>query len=143
MQLSLVGDYAVIVHTEARPTDDAWNGWLDTYRMRMTELRGVLIYSLGGGPDAEQRRRLLDLLERSEQVPPTAIVTPSRLMRVLVTALNWFLSPKAQGAIFAPTELERALDHLRVPASGREPLRAALAQTQETLERRKAPAERR
>jgi hypothetical protein len=127
MHFEHVGTYIVIVHDTGRPSDEVWNRWLDTYRQELTTLDGVLVYSLGGAPDADQRRQLQDVVEIAPRTPPTAIVSDSRLMRGLVTALNWFLPAHARGVIFAPAQFEKALDYLDVPVSSRAALRAVVA----------------
>jgi hypothetical protein len=129
MHVQLVHGYAVIVHDTGSPSDEAWESWLQTYQQGLASLDGVLVYSLGGGPDADQRRRLQVVVEHAQRIPPTVIVSSSRLMRGLVSALNWFLPPAARGVTFDPTQLNAAFDYLEAPEAVRENLRAALPLT--------------
>lgn len=129
MSAIVVAQYVVIVHDRKPPQEAEWQRWLEMYQRALPELRGVLVYSLGGGPDAAQRGALIELTKGWGQGPPTAIVTGSVVMRGLVTALHWFLPAHLRAAMFAPGDLEHALDHLRVPSATRPALRAQLQQS--------------
>jgi hypothetical protein len=126
MDWVFVEGYAIIVHDDKTPSASDWQRWLEACLETRDQLHGLLVYSQGGGPDAGQRSQLLEIIKDGRVKYPTAILTPSTLMRAMITALNWFLPSAARAEVFAPTQLERAFDHLRVPEATRAALRSGL-----------------
>lgn len=123
-----VGDWAAVLF-EGRPADDDFAAWLRVYPDVIGRLRGMLVYARGGGPDAAQRSQLSAITQQREATHATAIVTDSRLMRSAVAAFNWFLPAHAQkGVVFAPDQLDRAFQHLKVPREERSQLETAVAE---------------
>lgn len=102
--------YFVGVHTASAPSADAWTAHCAEIERRRHETRGVLVYTLGGGPNSKQREQLRDALH-GLQAPPTAIMTASPLVRGIVTGLNWFFRDPGIAA-FAHEDFDGALSYL-------------------------------
>ena len=69
-----------------------------------------LAFSDGGSPSATQRREIVEVCAGARAVG--AIISGSRLVRGVGTALSWFM-PEVKW--FAPEDYPRALAHLGVP----------------------------
>jgi hypothetical protein len=122
MKFAFVGGSVWVgVHGVEAPTSEEWRlHCLEIERVR-NETRGVLVFTLGGGPDSHHRKAMRDSFH-GLTAPPTAVLTGSALVRGIVTALNWYYGDDLVAA-FAPSELERALVYLEqrgVPLSRRE-----------------------
>ena len=80
---------AIVVHSEAAPTDREWDAYLAEFP-EPDVLAGlkIIVYSLGGGPNGAQRSRLVHLLR--DRTPRAALLTASALMRGIGTAVSWF-----------------------------------------------------
>src|SRR6185503_6498429 len=80
---------AIVVHSEAAPTDHEWDAHLAdlTQGDVLADLK-VIVYSLGGGPNGAQRSRLVRVL--GNLTPRAALLTSSALMRGIGTAVSWF-----------------------------------------------------
>ncbi len=99
--------------TRFNPLDAEWEAWLTAAHalsMRRGDLR-LLIVTEGGHPTREQLDRLREL-KRID--PPSAIVSPSRALRLLGAALH-FVNPTIR--CFTPEELPAAYGHLHLKAS--------------------------
>jgi hypothetical protein len=81
----------------------------------------ILVYTAGGSPNTAQRARRNALL--GDRNIPQAVVTASALARAAGTAISWF---QPTFRLFAPDQLEKALDHLAVPGGARLRLRRAI-----------------
>ena len=119
------GRFNVAAHGDAPPPDDEWDTVLDHYR-NQSSVR-VLVHTENGAPTAAQRVRLNSVLKGRDMA--VAVLTASPLARAAGMALRWF---RPEIRLFAPTELEAALDYLG--ASGGE--RVELARTLEDLKGR-------
>jgi hypothetical protein len=106
---SRVGSVAINVHGTEGPTDAEWAEWINEYRIVAGKLKAILVYSLGGGPNGQQRAQLTDLFPQLERVPQTYVVTSSVAMRGIVTAIRWFLPASQRVKVYAPQDLEKAL----------------------------------
>ena len=106
------GRFNVAVHSDAAPADEDWDAVLDRYRVQRS-LR-VLVYTQNGAPTAAQRVRLNAVLKGKEAV--VAVLTSSALARAAGAALRWF---RPEIRIFAPSELEAALDYIGATGSER------------------------
>jgi hypothetical protein len=128
----------ICVHGEEEPNDVDWAVFLNELRARGRVAEGVLVHSLGGGPNARQREaaRVVwrEALGSEGAVPDHAVLTASALVRGIVTVAAWFF-PRTPRS-FAPHEVEAALNHLRVEGSAR---RAAVKVELERLKATVAP----
>jgi hypothetical protein len=119
MAWTVAGDLIITVHDERAPADDEWRSWIRDFEGNIERLRAVVVHSLGGGPTSSQRKELLNVINRSERVPATVIMTSSALMRGLVTAIGWFLPPERRATMFKLDEIGPAFDCLGLDASAR------------------------
>ena len=116
------GRFNVAVHADTAPADEDWDAVLNHYRTERTVR--VLVFTQNGAPTAAQRVRLNAVLKGREAA--VAVLTSSALARAAGVALRWF---RPEIRIFAPAEIDAALDYLG--AVGGE--RAELARVLEEL----------
>jgi predicted Fe-S protein YdhL (DUF1289 family) len=98
-----VGAIYLLVHDEVAPNDEDWRAHVAFLRQAMPELKAVLVFGDGAGPNASQRKLL-------QSIPgvnrcPTAVITISVVARGIVTAISWF---GATIRAFAPAALAEA-----------------------------------
>jgi hypothetical protein len=128
----------ICVHGEEEPSDADWAVFLNETRARGRVAEGILVHSLGGGPNARQREaaRVLwrEVLGSDAKIPDMAVLTASALVRGIVTVAAWFF-PRTPRS-FAPHEVDAALNHLRIEGSAR---RAAVKVELERLKATVAP----
>ena len=117
----VVGDVFVCVHTAEAPTDAEWEQVLTGLRAPMQSNGGILVFTEGGAPNARQRARLNELL--AGRKVPVSVITPSAVARAVATAITWF-NPTLH--VFAPDDMDGALDHLSAKSAERPLLRHAL-----------------
>ncbi len=122
MAAKAVGNYCVFVHTDASPTDEQWNQALQFYRdvADLGALR-TLVFTEGAAPNAAQRARLKAVTRGAKM--PIAVLTSSAIARGAGVAIGWF-NPLFR--VFAPDEIDRALDHLDAVGLDRELLKLTL-----------------
>lgn len=82
---SIEGVLDLMTLDEADPTPEEWDAFLKYSSERQGQTRWVLVHSLGGGPNAQQRNQLRKL----GRVLPVAVCTSSIAGRGIVTALGW------------------------------------------------------
>jgi len=111
------GQTLVVVHSAETPTDAEWDAWVE--RMAQRDYKNILISSLGGGPNARQRRKTNKFWQNT-QIPRFALVTTSRFVLAVVKAFNWFLDDQLKP--FPPSQMREALDYIEVPESERDAL---------------------
>lgn len=87
----IAGNAHVAVHGKAPPSDEEWQAYLDHIVEHVSEIRGVLVNTIGGGPTASQRRIATEHWNRYGSTPKMAIMTVSPIVRGMVKALSWFL----------------------------------------------------
>jgi hypothetical protein len=108
MAYRFVDDVLVMVHTVTAPSDEEWNDHVQRLARTRTSLRGVMVFTAGGGPTSKQRERLRSAVPSS--IPPTAIMTDSPLVRGIITSINWFVNNPLSA--FHPDDLQGALRHI-------------------------------
>jgi hypothetical protein len=122
----------VVAHADAPPTNEEWVATLDQYRKLADIAKArILVFTEGGAPNTLQRDQLNKLFQGRH--PKTAVVTGSRMVRGVVTAVSWF---NPQTRAFAPNDLEGALAHLNVEPSERSQVLALAAEVQAEIRRR-------
>jgi hypothetical protein len=103
---------AVAVNTDMDPSDEDWDAYLKDVITHVNGLKGVLVYTPRSGPSAPQRARANAAFEASKADIPTAVMTGSRMVRGIVTALSWALGGKIKA--FAPDDFQGAVDFLEL-----------------------------
>ena len=102
----------LVLHTKDNPTDEEWAEYITFYEKNIAHIRTAMILTEGGGPNAMQRGIMNDLLEAHNVKAKISVVTLSRLVRGIVTALGWF-NPKIKA--FSTIQIPAALDYLEIP----------------------------
>lgn len=128
-----LGACFVLVQGERDATDEEWSRWVDFVVRGGNDLERnirVLVVSAGGSPTPKQRARIHEVMPKMGGGVPTAIVTSSRIGRVVVSTMALFNS---EVRAFAPSELDRALAYLGVPDASQPALRALVARLHTTL----------
>jgi hypothetical protein len=132
MLFEYVDHIFVGVHTSEDPRDEEWERHCQNIEREGKTLRGLLVYTEGGGPTARHRKRLQRTFENLV-IPPTAILTDSAMVRGIITSINWFADN--QLAAFAPKDLSGALRYIARdgPALDTDKIVAMLARLAERL----------
>lgn len=107
-----LGALLVLVHTEKNPTNDEWQRFLDELRRVGVKQARVLVRTEGAAPDTLQRQQFNDLL--AGHPLPLAVLSDSRVVRGVGTALRWF-NPAIR--VLPSADLAGALAHVRVAPS--------------------------
>ena len=103
----------VVVHSTEPPSDaECEHAWANLSANYAT-VKGTLIVTLGGGPNARQRQRMREVLG-ARKMPRTAVLTKSTVGRLIVTAFNLFSDQNLR--LFAPDDIDAALRYLDVHA---------------------------
>jgi hypothetical protein len=110
-----------------------WRLLLSDLGANRARLKGVLVLTKGWVPSASQRAELRAILEQGSP-PRAAILTDSQLVRMALTALNFFLEREARPRPFALHQLDDALGYLRMPPSSWPECRKAIEQMQRELD---------
>lgn len=105
----------VIAHPAATPDREDWEHVVRAVREHHGKVRGQLVVSRGGGPDAAQRKRALAELPKDFVPPPVAVITESLAVRGIITALNWLLNDNHRS--FARQNTAGVAAHLRIDES--------------------------
>jgi hypothetical protein len=120
------GNVCVVVHGLRDPATQEWREYVDDMAAHVKVLKGVLVYTAGAGPNSTQRKYLSDMWNRSAITLPVALMTPSTVVRGMVTALNWVMPKPIR--TFTPDQVEDALRYLQL---NEDEARAALAKLTE------------
>jgi hypothetical protein len=132
MLIERVAGLIVAVHDEQNPSDSNWDAYVALVRESMSEgsyFRGVLVTSLGGAPNAGQRKALQMIAD--SQAYPTCICTDSVVARGVIIAINWLFSTPMHALPYK--DLDRALAILDVPLGERSVAKAAVLRLQSAL----------
>ena len=113
------GRLAVVVHGAKSPTNLEWQRFLtEAVEAGSSSLWRVLVVSHGGGPDGDQRKKLVQAMRSSPA--PTVVMTRSALLRGITNALAFFnRSMKAVDL----DEGEQAYEYLGLSGAERETAR--------------------
>lgn len=97
------------LHKSIDPTVEEWDAYVANFKRSDPEKLLQLVITLGGGPSSKQRKDFNEMLHgRTTQC---SVVTPSTVVRGMVTALGWF-NPKIKS--FPPNEMPLALRHIKL-----------------------------
>lgn len=110
------GDLMILLNSPSKPTQPEWDAYVRAVDATIegatptSRLRGVLVVSAGGGPDAMQRAQLVKAANPSPV--PVAICSSSAVVRGIVTALTWIY--RAKTVSFGFDDVEGAFRHLAI-----------------------------
>jgi hypothetical protein len=109
------GDLIVVAHNTDTPSEEEWDRFLEFFRRAhdIDQVR-VLVFTDGAAPNTMQRASFTKTLAGKQ--PRIAVLSGSRVVRGVATAISWF---NANIDVFAPDDLGKALDHLRMPTDNR------------------------
>jgi hypothetical protein len=105
---------AVVVHADQDPADDDWDAYLADLAKNVTQINGVLVYSDKVGPSAPQRARSNAAFAKGGRELETVIMTSSRVVRGIITALNWAVEGKVKA--FSTHEFDAAIAVFKLEA---------------------------
>jgi len=109
MAFRRLGDLFVVVHTAALPRDDEWDAYFEALsRLDPMKTRN-LVFTRGGGPNADQRARVKALLNGRTSL--VSVITESLWVRTIVKVLQW---DNPQMRVFSPDEMDEAYRHLQL-----------------------------
>lgn len=121
----------VQVHNDA-PGRESFTAMVAAMQAELPAIRGVLIIAArAGGPSAAQRSEVAEL---ANGFPPefrgTALLTGSAFVRGIVTAINWLTRKPVPTRSFSETDVDGALDFLKVEGAARQEVRHLLEHIQ-------------
>lgn len=99
----------VAVHTAADPSPEEWSRYCSAIERQRHEMRGTVVYTLGGGPSSRQRQEMRVAFHETPMAP-VAILTRSAIVRGIITSINWFQGN--QLVAFDPNDVDRALQYV-------------------------------
>ncbi|HTU60550.1 MAG TPA: hypothetical protein VMF89_18995 [Polyangiales bacterium] len=132
MLIERVAGLIVAVHDEQNPSESDWDAYVALVKESLKDgayFRGVLVTSLGGAPNAGQRKSLQTIAD--SQVYRTCICTDSVVARGVIIAINWLFSTPMHALPYR--DLDRALEILEVPLGERSVAKAAVLRLQSAL----------
>ena len=103
---------AITVHTSQAPSDEDWDEYLADMAKHVHTIKGLLVYSESVGPSAPQRGRSNDLFNELGADIPTAIMTGSKMVRGIVTAISWAVGTKIKA--FSTRDFAGAMKYLEL-----------------------------
>lgn len=118
MRFRECGGVLLAVHTADAPTDEEWEAYIQFCLTLPPSCNKTLVLTLGGGPNAGQRKalqdRYLDKQKRANKEYLVAVMTDSALVRGIVKALNWFNKDANSFPYDGGAGVSEALKHLRI-----------------------------
>jgi hypothetical protein len=123
-----IGDVYVIVHESDPPTDDEWDQYLADIRSHDLEKMRTLVFTTGGAPTANQRKKLNAWL--NGRTTYVCLVSKNILVQGVVTALSWF-NPKTKSVL--PHRVEEAFSYLQIPLEERDKVWALVGDLRKQL----------
>lgn len=129
MLFERVGDVLVLVHGVEDPSDAEWNPYVsfaEAHQRSTKPLIGLLVTTLGGSPNAGQRRAIAAV---SKIRPiPTCVCGNSMVARGVVTAIRWLTDAPIYGLRL--DQIDDALELMKVPADDHAAVKVILARLQ-------------
>src|SRR6476659_9914514 len=104
----------VVAHDGRKPRPESWEDYLGMCRANAEKIRGFIVFTQGGRPDARMRRAGQDLWRSLGRAapPPTAVVSESLLVRGVQALRAWLGASDAKA--FRAKQAGAALDYLQV-----------------------------
>jgi hypothetical protein len=106
----------VVQISRGEPSDTEWNAYLDCLVERDLGLRCAICFAYGAsGPNTSQRKALSERTLHVWRRIPFAMISDSRVMRGVMTAINWLFNGKdVVSQAFSSSELEAAYRFLQL-----------------------------
>jgi hypothetical protein len=112
MAYGKVGGSIVTLLKRQKPSDADWDQYVALIRMLPPgQPYRVLVWSLGGSPTPEQRKRLDDVIGGHQKTSRVAVISDSMLVRGIVSAMR-VVQPMYQS--FSPSNIESAFRYLEL-----------------------------
>lgn len=102
----------VAVNTDVPPSDEDWDAYIKDAAPHLKNVKGVLVYSESVGPTAPQRARSSAAFKQANPDVRAAIMTGSRVVRGIVTAMSWALGENVKA--FSTADFEGAVKYLEL-----------------------------
>jgi hypothetical protein len=117
LRFTRIEDVMCLVHDDRNPAVEDWRLYVEALTAGVVDqgVARLLVVSRGGGPNAAQRKALVDSLGSHATKFATAVCSSSPIARGITTALGWLTPARITG--FAYDDRRRALDFLAVPAA--------------------------
>jgi hypothetical protein len=106
----------LVIHNNINPSAFEWESMVEDMKKVGSKMRGVLVYTEGGSPNALQRKQLRDALNPdANEVAPMVILTTSVMARMAVTAFNLFFKNRLQA--IEPSNYQEGFHYLGIAPS--------------------------
>jgi hypothetical protein len=131
MLVEYVPSLILVAHGREDPSDSDWFAYVDQLHKSQDypNFRGVLVTTLGGAPNAGQRKALQPIA--AARPFRTCICTDSMVARGVIIAINWLFSMPIHALPYEG--VEHALQLLQVPPEERGVVMAAVARMRDQL----------
>ena len=123
-----------VVHAPVRPEQSHWDEFMEDVRAQQG-LTGAVVMANNSRLTPLQRAEIQKWYEANKA--RGALVTNSRMMRGIVTAMNWF---NVDMRAFSPEDLDDALGFVRLPSDSWDNARRVLRILAENVEKKSARA---
>lgn len=107
-----IGSRLVVAHGASAPSAEDWERVCEVIGEYNAMVSGQVVLSLGGVPNAAQRKSVLAVLPPGYVAPPVAALTDDVVARGIITAMNWFLNDSHKALTTRDTEGVAA--HLKI-----------------------------
>jgi hypothetical protein len=115
-------DVVVVVHGASRPADGEWGVMIDLWVQHRPRALVVFTPRSCPGPTAKQRSEVATAWKTIGDHVPMAMITESRVIRGMLTAMQWLTRQPATP--YAPNKLEAACHALGIDEAACAALRA-------------------
>lgn len=118
MLCGYVGDLQIVVHTAEAPRPKEWTTYLRSLPDEGTRIKVGIVRTLGGGPDAAQRRETAESNVLSPAVLRFAVLSDVPWHGPMIAALNLF--QRVPIKVFPGYAVDGAVEYLRTEVSAAE-----------------------
>lgn len=115
-----IGSRLVVGHGPQAPSPEDWERVCEVVREYHQGVTGQVVLSLGGVPNAAQRKSVFSVLPAGYVAPPVAALTDDVVARGIITAMNWFLNNSHKA--LATRDAEGVAEHLGISSEEAEAL---------------------
>ncbi|MEZ4293450.1 MAG: hypothetical protein R3B70_00615 [Polyangiaceae bacterium] len=120
----LVEGIHVSVSSVENVTDAEWDQYIEDIGRTLPDMTGLLSYTEGAAPTSNQRVRIGKFWNAQTKRVPLAIITTSKIVRIIVTAFNWMLGEQ----IRAFNTIDEGLEYLKLDPMRRQPVVEAVGE---------------